>query len=165
MTTEQPAWTEHITAEDCAHEAVILERLCTAFNASPYFAHSRMQMRVADGQIEAYVEMQPELVGNTSFQILHGGATATILDSIGGITAMAELYKQCPAENFAETARKVTRLATLDLRVDYIAPGRGRFFTARAQVLRLGRKSCLVRMEMHNDAGKLIAVGIATYSY
>ena len=51
-------------------------------------------MRVVEGQIEAYVEMQDFMIGNVAFQILHGGLAATVLDSVGGIVAMGELYKK-----------------------------------------------------------------------
>jgi acyl-coenzyme A thioesterase PaaI-like protein len=53
----------------------------------------------------------------------------------------------------------VHRLATVDMRIDYIAPGRGRQFIGSAEVLRMGRKGCTTRMNMHNDEGKLIATG------
>ncbi len=43
-------------------------------------------------------------------------------------------------ETLPETIKQVTRLATVDMRVDYLAPGRGKYFIARAEVLRLGRK-------------------------
>lgn len=158
-------WTEHINAKHLGQMDDIMAHLCAAFNASPYFANSHMKMRVVDGQIEGYMEMCPELIGNSTFQILHGGATATMLDSIGGITAMVELYRHATESHFSDTANKVSRLATLDLRVDYIAPGRGKYFVARAEVLRLGRKSCLVRMNLHNDEQKWIATATATYSY
>ncbi len=108
--------------------------------------------------------MEPHLVGNVAFQILHGGVAATMLDSIGGIVAMAEIYQRGKGE-LADRIRQVTRLATTDLRVDYLAPGRGKYFIATAETLRLGRKGCTMRMNVHNDEEKLIATGIATYVY
>lgn len=51
------------------------------------------------------------------------------------------------------------------MRVDYLAPGRGKYFIARAEVLRLGRKGCTMRMTMVNDEDKQIAAGIASYAY
>lgn len=51
------------------------------------------------------------------------------------------------------------------MRVDYLAPGRGKYFIARAEVLRLGRKGCTMRMTMANDEDKQIAAGIASYAY
>ncbi|MEG2723991.1 MAG: hotdog domain-containing protein, partial [Acinetobacter sp.] len=88
------------------------------------------------------------------FQILHGGVAATILDSIGGIAAMGELYKKAEAEELPDTINKVTRLATVDMRVDYLAPGRGKYFIAHAETLRLGRKGCTMRMTLINDEDK-----------
>lgn len=122
-------------------------------------------MRVVDDQIEAYVEMQPELVGNLAFQILHGGVAATILDSIGGVAAMEQLYRRASPEDLPDTIKKVSRLATVDMRVDYLAPGRGKYFIARAETLRLGRKGCTMRMTMVNDEDKPIATAIASYAY
>ncbi len=120
---------------------------------------------MVDDQIEAYVEMKPELVGNLAFQILHGGVAATILDSIGGIVAMEQLYRHSTPENLPDTIKKVFRLATVDMRVDYLAPGRGQFFIARAETLRLGRKGCTMRMTMVNDEDKPIATAIASYAF
>ena len=85
--------------------------------------------------------------------------------SVGGIVAMGELYKKAEPETIAETIKKVSRLATVDMRVDYLAPGRGKYFIARAETLRLGRKGCTMRMTMVNDEDKAIATAIASYAY
>ena len=130
-----------------------------------FFKHNTMTMRVVDGQIEAYIDMQDYLIGNVAFQILHGGVAATVLDSIGGIVAMGELYKKAEPDTITDTIKKVSRLATVDMRVDYLAPGRGKYFIARAETLRLGRKGCTMRMTMVNDEGKSIATAIASYAY
>jgi len=121
-------------------------------------------MRVMDGQIQGVIDMNNSLIGNIVFEILHGGVAATMLDSIGGIVAMAEIYRSGKGE-LADRIRQVTRLATTDMRVDYLAPGRGIQFIATAEVLRLGRKGCTMRMNLHNNESKLIATAIATYVY
>lgn len=159
------SWTGTVQFDTHMEMSVVLEQLCNAFNLSPFYAFCGMQMRVVDGEIEAYVEMQKNLIGNTAYQILHGGVAATVLDSIGGIVAMAELYKRATAEDVAEISQKVSKLATIDIRVDYLAPGRGRYFTARAETLRLGRKGCTMRMTLINDELKPIATAIASYAY
>lgn len=161
----EKSWTGNIGSGSDIDIDAILEKICQAFNSSPFYQHNGMQMRVVDGQIEGHVDMAPNLVGNVAFQILHGGVAATLLDSIGGISAMAELYKKTSAEDILETSQKVSRLATLDMRVDYLAPGRGQYFIARAEALRLGRKGCTMRMTMVNDEGKAIATAIASYAY
>lgn len=158
-------WTGNIHLGSKVDISVVLGQLTQAFNDSPYFSHNNMQMRVVDGAIEGFIEMQPYLIGNAAFQILHGGVAATLLDSIGGIVAMGELYKQAEPDNLADTLKKVARLATVDMRVDYLAPGRGEYFIARAEVLRLGRKGCTMRMTMTNNDDKAIATAIASYAY
>lgn len=165
MIDSQKKWTGSIQLGSKVDLSIVLNQLTQVFNTSPYFAFNGMQMRVVDDQIQGYIEMKPNLIGNISFQILHGGVAATLLDSIGGIVAMAELYRRSEPDQLAETLKKVSRLATVDMRVDYLAPGRGQYFIATAEVMRMGRKGCTMRMIMKNDAGKEIAAGIASYAY
>ncbi|QIO09609.1 thioesterase family protein [Acinetobacter lanii] len=165
MNDVQKKWTGNIQLGSKVDLNVVLNQLTQVFNTSPYLAHNNMQMRVVDGQIEGYIEMAPNLIGNISFQILHGGVAATLLDSIGGIVAMGELYSRAEPDQMADTLKKVSRLATVDLRIDYLAPGRGQYFIAKAETLRMGRKGCTMRMTMLNDEGKPIAAGIASYAF
>ena len=161
----QKKWTGNLHLGTKADLNIVLNQLTKAFNSSPYFAHNTMQMRVVDGQIEGYIEMKPCLIGNVAFKILHGGVAATLLDSIGGIVAMGELYQRAEPDQLPDTMKKVSRLATVDMRVDYLAPGRGEYFVARAETLRMGRKGCTMRMTMTNNEGKAIATAIASYAY
>lgn len=156
-------WTGNLPMEQKLDK--VLQHLCDSFNGSPFFAFNQMKMVVDNHDIKCVLDMDQHLIGNVAFQILHGGVSATLLDSIGGIVAMAEIYKRASKEEATEMLRKITRLATIDMRVDYIAPGRGNRFTGTAEVLRMGRKGCTMRMNMHNDEGKLIATGIASYAY
>ena len=94
MSSGEKSWTGSIHLGAKVDIDVVFEQLVKAFNASPFFKHNTMTMRVVDGQIEAYIDMQDYLIGNVAFQILHGGVAATVLDSIGGIVAMGELYKK-----------------------------------------------------------------------
>ena len=165
MSDMEKKWTGGIHLGAKVDIDLVLEQLCHAFNHSPFFSHNSMTMRVMDQQIEGYIEMQPHMIGNMAFQILHGGVAATLLDSVGGIVAMGELYKRAEPEHLPETIKKVTRLATVDMRVDYLAPGRGKFFIARAETLRLGRKGCTMRMTLVNDEDKAIATAIASYAF
>ena len=67
----------------------------------------------------------------------------------------------------ASSEEKLERLAkfgTIDLRVDYLRPGRGKYFIAQGSVLRTGKKIAVTRMELHNDEKVLIAVGTGTYA-
>lgn len=62
-----------------------------------------------------------------------------------------------------ERAARLSRLGTIDLRIDYLRPGRGTRFSASAMLLRSGNKVAVVRSELHNELGTLIAVGTGTY--
>ncbi len=156
-------WTN--TLPDTIEEyQIFLTFICNAFNHSPFLAHNQMVMTIEDMRIKCRIDMSKHLIGNVAFQILHGGVAATMLDSIGGIVAMAEIFKRNEGER-ADQHKKIGRLATIDMRVDYLSAGRGHYFIASAQVLRMGRKSCTMRMDLHNDDDKLIATAIASYGY
>lgn len=168
--TDQKAkhWTGSINlamvSADVFPTEIVFNQLCNAYNKSPFFHHCGMAMRVVDGQIQGVIDMNNRLIGNVVYEILHGGVAATILDSIGGIVAMAEIYRSGKGE-LADRIRQVTHLATTDMRVDYISPGRGTQFIATAEALRMGRKGCTMRMNLHNNENKLIATAIASYVY
>ena len=106
MSNAEKNWTGNIHLGAKVDIDVVLRQLVNAFNGSPFFQHNGMSMRVVDGQIEAYIEMQPYMIGNVAFQILHGGVAATILDSVGGIVAMGELYKSSEPDNLPDTIKK-----------------------------------------------------------
>ena len=55
------------------------------------------------------------------------------------------------------------KLNTIDLRIDYLRPGKGKIFTASGSILRTGKKVGVSRMELHNEKQDLIAVGTGTY--
>ena len=57
----------------------------------------------------------------------------------------------------------LSKLGTIDMRVDYLRPGRGKRFDAVSTLLRAGNKVAVVRTELHNDEGYLIAVSTGTY--
>ena len=54
-------------------------------------------------------------------------------------------------------------IGTIDLRVDYLRPGRGKYFVATGRVVRLGNRVAVAHIELVNDAGELIATGGAAY--
>ncbi|MNC91705.1 hypothetical protein D3C83_80140 [compost metagenome] len=58
---------------------------------------------------------------------------------------------------------KFPNMGTIDLRVDYLRPGRGKHFVASAKVVRLGNRIAVTHMELVNDDGELISTGAAAY--
>ncbi|MBI2380291.1 MAG: thioesterase family protein [Gammaproteobacteria bacterium] len=120
--------------------------------------------KVSVEEVMISFEMKPELVGNFMQGILHGGVIATVLDVAGGTLAAACLMERYAEEHsLEEIAKRFAKLGTIDLRIDYLRPGRGERFISRATVLRAGNKVAVTRMEMMNGEGVLIAVGTGTY--
>ena len=108
-------------------------------------------------------EMNQKLVGNFMQNILHGGVISSILDATGGLMASISLLQKALNQPLEQVEKKLTRLGTIDLRVDYLRPGQGNHFISTASIMRAGKKVSVTRMEMHNDQGLLIAVGTGTY--
>ena len=103
-------------------------------------------------------DMRPELVGNPARQILHGGVISAALDVAGGFAIMLSL-----AAEMTGIPTSFPNMGTIDLRVDYLRPGRGKYFIATARIVRQGKRIAVTHMELHNDEGKLIATGGAAY--
>ena len=114
-------------------------------------------------QVLMRMPMRAELVGNFVQGILHGGAIATLLDVAGGAMALIGACERLNELPVAERMARLARLGTIDLRIDYLRPGHGMSFIASAVPLREGNKVAVVRSELHNQDGVLIAVGTGTY--
>ena len=108
-------------------------------------------------------EMKPELVGNYVVGSLHGGVISAVLDALGGMTASTGVVQRMAGRPVKEVADALTRMGTIDLRIDYLRPGKGHHFRATGTIMRTGKKVAVTRMELHNDQGVLIAVGTGTY--
>lgn len=110
------------------------------------------------------IDMRNELVGNITYHTLHGGIIASILDTIGGHAVFLSVFKQLRGQPLEKKMKRIGKIGSIDLRVDYLRPGKGKSFSATASILRTGNKVAVVRMELHNDEEKLIAVGTGSYT-
>ena len=119
--------------------------------------------RLESGEVEIRVPWNDSLMGNSFHKILHGGVTATMLDTVGGLTAILYALDILPEEEMEEFSGKLRNLGTIDMRVDYLRPGKGEEFIATAEVIRKGNKVAVCRMELHNEKGTHIAFGTGTY--
>lgn len=140
--------------------------LLAGFNSAPF--NVLLGLRIASitrDCCEARFDMRPDLIGNTVHGILHGGVTSAVLDTIGGATATIGAWQRMQGQDDGERVKRLGKLGTLDMRVDYLKPGRGEWFRVTGRVLRAGNKVMVTRMEMHNHADELIAAATATYLY
>ena len=105
-------------------------------------------------------DMRPELIGNPRRQILHGGVISAVLDVAAGF-AIHLAVSNSREEKSADDS--FPSIGTIDLHVDYLRPGRGKYFIATGRVVRLGNRVAVAHMELVNDDGELIATGGAAY--
>ena len=118
---------------------------------------------LSEEQVTMCLPMKPELIGNFVHGILHGGVISSLLDVCGGAMALIGAFANHQHLPAAERMSKLSKLGTIDLRIDYLRPGRGQRFTATAVLLRSGNKVAVVRSELHSEDGTLVAVGTGTY--
>ena len=104
-------------------------------------------------------DMRPELIGNPRKQILHGGVISAVLDVAAGFAIHLAVVRS----RMDLHEGHFPTIGTIDLRVDYLRPGRGNYFIATGRVVRLGNRVAVAHTDLVNDAGELIATGGAAY--
>src|SRR5215468_8264449 len=81
------------------------------------------------GHVRLEIPFREELIGDPMRRALHGGVISTLADTAGGFAVWTAL------ENPA-----LGRLSTVDLRIDYLRPGRPETLIAAASIIRVGAK-------------------------
>lgn len=85
------------------------------------------------------------------YGLLHGGATASLID-----TAMAfAVVNALPADEKA---------TTVDLTVQYLRPHTSGKVVCTAKITRAGKRLLFLSAEVVNEAGNLVATGLSTYT-
>jgi len=106
-----------------------------------------VDMRPNEAVIE--IEMRDDLKQPSG--VLHGGVTATLIDTAMAFAVRTYLTDTEPT-------------ATIDLTVHYLRPHVEGKAICTARVVRPGKRIFTVSAEVHNEAGKLIATGLSTYT-
>lgn len=93
-----------------------------------------------------------DLVGDPDNGVLHGGAITTLIDATCGGATLSALEAVC-------------RIATLDLRIDYLRPARTRqTVRCRAECYRLTRQVAFLRATAHDgDEADPVAHAVGTF--
>jgi uncharacterized protein (TIGR00369 family) len=120
--------------------------------------------KIEPNMLSIKFNMKKELIGNYYYNILHGGVISAALDLVGGFTAFWSLLNKFEELKTVDKMERLSKLGTIDLRVDYLIPGKGEYFIAKGIILRLGNKVAVSRMELFNNNNQLIALGTGTYN-
>ncbi|OYD08963.1 PaaI family thioesterase [Paludifilum halophilum] len=83
--------------------------------------------------------------------VVHGGITATLADSTMG----SLINKSLPENSYA---------VTVEMKVHYLQPGRGRELISDARMIRLGQTLAVAECRIANERGHQIAVATGTFS-
>lgn len=146
-------------------DKVIFETIKNKYTHSvPY--HELLGLKVSKFDFESAeitLSIKNELLGNVSRGLLHGGVTASVLDSIGGLVAIGDFISNNKDKSPDYLKSSINHMGTIDIRVDYLLPGEGKMFTANGRVIRAGKRVTVCRMEMLNDKNECIALGTGTY--
>ncbi|WP_223595961.1 PaaI family thioesterase [Neobacillus bataviensis] len=107
-----------------------------------------MEKKIDNHSCEIIIPLNPTLDNNLG--IVHGGITATVID-----TAMGTLANNLLPEGYGAV--------TNQLNIHYIAPGAGEQLRCRAEMVHQGTKTMVVSGEAYRSDGKKIAHATGTF--
>lgn len=118
------------------------------FNEGPFRQLIGIEITKAeDGYAEGVLPVGQEHSSNNQQIIAQGGATFTLLDSVGGAAAVSLVDRPTP---------------TIDFHIDYVSPATSKLH-AVAEVVRDGSEMALIAVEARDDSETLIATGRGMY--
>lgn len=111
-------------------------------------------LRVERADILFEVPYRDELIGDPVKRALHGGVISMLADTAGGFCV------------WSAVADPRSRVSTIDLRVDYLTPGKQEDLRAHATLLRVGKTVGVsdIRLYHPSDEQTSVATGKGVYA-
>lgn len=118
-------------------------------NDNGFYKHNNYKL--VDYKDEEFVELKADLNENSMnpYGFAHGGLIFGLGDTAMGMLA-------------ATTGRPAV---TLSANISYLRPIKGKYFTAKASILKKGKTTTYLRADIYNDENKLAAVMDSNYFY
>ena len=111
-------------------------------------------LEIRQGYAKVKVPFREEVIGDFMRRRWHGGIIATIMDSVGGIAGGT--YATSPKD----------KMATIDLRVDYLKPAEASAIIVEGEIVRLGKSILVTRMKAYQEGNdELISEGKGVYNF
>ncbi|MGA7624238.1 MAG: PaaI family thioesterase [Candidatus Acidiferrales bacterium] len=82
--------------------------------------------------------------------VVHGGVLAALADTAGGLAT----HMACPHG---------TRVATIEMKINYLEAVEGGYVIAEAKLVRIGRHIAVVDCDLHDGAGLLVSKALMTF--
>jgi acyl-CoA thioesterase len=130
-------------------DADLVQKARDVFSRVPYINLIGMELAdLKDGEATVKLKMREEL--RQPHGLLHGGATASVIDTAMAFAVVTKLTK-------AEKA------STVDLNVYYLRPVISGEIVCTAKIVKAGKRLLTVSAEVFNEE-KLIATALSTYT-
>ena len=140
------------------------EMFLLGFQESPFHKNLGLEFALLeDYTVVVRLRKSQQLLGNVMRNMMHGGVISAAFDSAGGAVCMVNMYRKFQHLSGEERAKKLVRICTIDLTVNYLAPAKDEEFDLSARIVKLGGTIAHVAMEMHDMSGKLIATASGNF--
>lgn len=107
-----------------------------------------ISVEAQSGHVKLRLPLRAEFRRDPGRPEVHGGVLAVFADIAGHAVVAARLRHGVP---------------TVDLRIDFLRMAAGRFLTAAARPVKLGKTLAVVDIDLSDDQARLVAVGRGTY--
>jgi uncharacterized protein (TIGR00369 family) len=119
-----------------------------AFGSVPYASLLGLELgEISPGTVTIHLQVRDELRQNQG--VVHGGAVASLIDTAAAFAVLTQI----------ETHERVT---TTDLTIHYLRPASSGRLTARARIVRAGRRLFVLSVEVTNHQ-ILVATAVTSY--
>ncbi len=111
-------------------------------------------VEIRRGYAKVSVPFREDVIGDIVRRRWHGGILATVMDSVGGLAGMTYLT------SFED------KMATIDLRVDYLKGAEAEGIVVEGEIVRLGNRILVTSMKVWNEGeSELLAEGKGVYNF
>jgi len=101
-----------------------------------------------DGHAEGRIDLADRHSSSPLTRVAHGGVTYALADTVGGAAAVSAVEDITP---------------TIDMRIDYLAPGTGEVMLAEADCTRVGESVATVEVVVTDGSGTRLTTARGTY--
>ncbi len=105
-----------------------------------------------EGSVTLALPLGGDHVGNVVRKAPHGGVVASLVDAAAGAAAAIRVEPEA-----------LSSVATIDMRVDFLEPAEGDVLLAEAAVARAGARVVVVRTDVRDRDGTLVAIGTSAF--
>lgn len=111
-------------------------------------------LEISEGYAKVRVPFTEVVLGDVVRRRWHGGILATIMDSVGSLTGLS--HYSSPQD----------KMATIDMRVDYLKGAEAAPIIVEGNVVRLGKRILVTKMQVWDEQQEhLLAEGKAVYNF